>query len=157
MSKGQNEIKLNIARLFQELGLILKQNMRKEFEDLDMTMPQSMVIGILMKHGAMKVSALSEHLGFTNSTTSGILDRLEKQGMILRERSEEDRRVVNVSLSNQFCKNNMNFQNRFNGTIQNMLQSADDKELECILEGLMVLKQVLVEGPSRENQELNPL
>jgi DNA-binding MarR family transcriptional regulator len=156
MADPQNSKKYDIARLFQELGLILKQNMRKEFEDLDLTMPQTMVIGTLIHHGKMKVSALSEKLGFTNSTTSGILDRLEKQGIILRERSPDDRRVVYVSIAEPFSKKHMDFADRLKHTFENLLQDATDDELNQILNGLMTLKTVLATQQKSEDQTTEP-
>lgn len=157
LPEAQNDMKLEIARLFQELGLILKQNMRKEFEDFDMTMPQTMVIGKLMNQSPMKIGELSEKLGFTNSTTSGILDRLEKQGIVERERSSEDRRVVFVSISKDFCKHHVNFPMRINSIVENLLQTAEEDELERILDGLILLKNVLEKGQSQQDQELKSL
>ena len=47
----------------------------------------------------MKITEFSNQLCLSNSTVSGIIDRLEKQEMVVRERSEEDKRVVYVSIS----------------------------------------------------------
>ena len=146
----QNGKKYIIARLFQELSMSLKHAMRKEFECMGLTMPQSMVIGMLMKRGTMKVSDLSEALGFTNSTTSGILDRLEKQEIIRRERTPEDRRVVYISISDAFLKKHDGFTHRFSQNFENLLQGASEEELGTILKGLVTLKQVL------KNQEDYP-
>lgn len=56
-----------------------------------------MVLYTLGKHGSMKLSDISEKLSISNSTISGIVDRLEKQKYVERIRSKEDRRVIYVS------------------------------------------------------------
>ncbi|MBN2164298.1 MAG: TolC family protein [Pontiellaceae bacterium] len=47
----------------------------------------------------LSVNALTEKLNRSESSTSALLNRLETAGMIRRERSTEDQRVVNVSLT----------------------------------------------------------
>ena len=87
-----------VANLFQEVMILFKHSMSKAFEDSGITAPQGMVLGILNKEPRIKITELSSKLGLPNSTVSGLVDRLEKQGMVERERSEEDRRVVYVSI-----------------------------------------------------------
>ncbi|GAG88609.1 unnamed protein product [marine sediment metagenome] len=61
---------------------------------------------MLEKHGEQKVSELSLKMGLSDSTVSGILDRLEQKDIIQRERTKDDRRVVKISLtgkSKEFC------------------------------------------------------
>ena len=143
MKASLREKKYDIARLFHELHLVIKQSMRREFECLGLTMPQTMVIGTLMSKGPMKVTELSETLGFTNSTTSGILDRLEKQDIIQRERAQQDRRVVTVSVTKGFLDQHDNFIVRFNQNFENLLQNGNEEELDKVLEGLRILKDLL--------------
>jgi MarR family transcriptional regulator, organic hydroperoxide resistance regulator len=143
MSDSDNQKKYIIARLFHDLSMTVKQTMRKEFESMGLTMPQSMVIGMLIKSGTMKVSELSEALGFTNSTTSGILDRLEKQDIIRRERTPEDRRVVYITITDTFKEKHNGFESCFSQNFEKLLKGADEDELSTILKGLTTLKKVL--------------
>lgn len=143
MSDSDNQKKYIIARLFHDLSMTVKQTMRKEFESMGVTMPQSMVIGTLIKGGTMKVSELSEALGFTNSTTSGILDRLEKQDIIRRERTPEDRRVVYITITDTFKEKHNGFETCFSQNFEKLLKGADEDELSTILKGLTTLKKVL--------------
>ena len=80
----------------------LKKTMEKPFKNLDLTGPQSMLIGILGHHGKLKISDLSKKMGLSNSTVSGIIDRLEAHGLIERIRDSDDRRVVMVDLKDDF-------------------------------------------------------
>ncbi|MZQ98055.1 MAG: MarR family transcriptional regulator [Acidaminobacter sp.] len=143
MSDSDHQKKYIIARLFHDLSMTVKQTMRKEFESMGVTMPQSMVIGTLIKGGTMKVSELSEALGFTNSTTSGILDRLEKQDIIRRERTPEDRRVVYITITDTFKEKHNGFETCFSQNFEKLLKGADEDELSTILKGLTTLKKVL--------------
>jgi DNA-binding MarR family transcriptional regulator len=62
--------------------------------------PTEVMILYCLKHGDdCKVSDLAFCLGIPLSTLTGILDRLAEKGLISRERSDEDRRVVTVKLA----------------------------------------------------------
>jgi DNA-binding MarR family transcriptional regulator len=99
--KSMNEISdgLRIIRLLRYVMDTMKQNVEQHFNQLQLTGPQGILLGILSQHSKMKISELSEKLGLSNSTVSGIIDRLEKQNLVERIRSDEDRRVVYASVT----------------------------------------------------------
>ena len=49
--------------------------------------------------GTQKVSQLAECLGITPAAITGITDKLLMEGYVKRERAENDRRVVNISIT----------------------------------------------------------
>lgn len=134
-----------VAKLFQEVVILFKHSMSKVFEEMNsgMTAPQGMVMGILSKEKTMKITELSSKLSLSNSTVSGIIDRLEKQGMVERKRSEEDRRVVNVSISPNCTGIHHDFHKRLEENIGNVLNKGTPEELNKIFIGLDALKKLL--------------
>lgn len=132
-----------VARLFFEVGKILKRSMRRNFEDFGLTTPQSMVIGALMKFGEMKISELSEKVSLSNSTVSGIVDRLEKQQLVERTRSEEDRRTVYVKVTPKFDEIHKGFHKQVEKRFEDLLSAGTSEDIEKIIEGLNALKRVL--------------
>lgn len=51
------------------------------------------------KHQAVTMSSLAQGMSVPMSTATGIVDRMVKKGLLERVRSEEDRRIVTVSLT----------------------------------------------------------
>ncbi|WP_348980959.1 MarR family transcriptional regulator [Desulfosporosinus sp. BG] len=141
MENSNDSVK--VAKLFQEVMHLFKQNMSKMFEGIGMTAPQSMVIGILSKEKTLKITELSSKLCLSNSTVSGIIDRLEKQGMVERKRSEQDKRVVYVSISSDFMERHKNFHKRLEESIENTMNKGTPEELDKIFEGLDALRKLL--------------
>lgn len=130
-----------VARLFHEVMHLFRQNMSKVIEEIGITVPQSMVIGILSKEKTLKITDLSAKLSLCNSTVSGIVDRLEKLGMVERKRSDQDKRVVFVSISSEFKEKN--FHKRLEEIIANIMNKGTPEELDKIFEGLDTLKKLL--------------
>lgn len=64
-----------------------------------LTGPQSSVLRILGRQGPMSSANLSRRLYVTPSNITGIIDRLEKKGLVARIRKEGDRRVALINLT----------------------------------------------------------
>lgn len=64
-----------------------------------LTGPQLTVIKILEEIGDLSLSGLSSRIKAKNSTVTGIIDRMEREGLVVRERSETDRRIVLIRLT----------------------------------------------------------
>lgn len=133
-----------VARLFQEVLILFRQSMSKVFEEAGITATQSMVMGILSKEKVMKITELSSKLGLSNSTVSGIIDRLEKLGVVERNRSEEDKRVVYVSVSPKFMDRHQSFHQQIEENIAHKMNQGTPEELDKIYEGLEALKRLLI-------------
>lgn len=132
-----------ILKMLKQIMDTIKQKMKYQCKDLDITGPQGILMGILVHYGEMKVSDLSEKLGLSNSTVSGIIDRLEKQGLVERTRSTEDRRVVYVSVTPEFKKSFKKYFSEAKKKFEEIINKATPEELKVIFEGLDTLKKVL--------------
>ena len=85
----------SIRRLVRAVYLD-SQKMKREF---GMTGPQSGVLHLLLKNGSMSSADLSRLMYVTPSNITGIIDRLEKKGLVERVRRERDRRVTLLVLT----------------------------------------------------------
>jgi DNA-binding MarR family transcriptional regulator len=138
MSKG-----VKIIRLFKQIMQSVKRNLGDSFRPLNLTGPQGMILGTLCRNGEMKISDLSTEVGLSNSTVSGIIDRLEKQGLAERKRSEEDRRVVYVDATDKFKKCSQEHFKEIEERVAVIMNEATTEELDKVLEGMEILKKII--------------
>ncbi|MGH4139568.1 MarR family winged helix-turn-helix transcriptional regulator [Clostridium sp.] len=136
---------IEVAKLFQEVMLLFKHNMSKVLNDSSMSAPQGMVMQLLSKEKKLKITELSNHLCLSNSTVSGIIDRLEKQDLVVRERSIDDKRVVYVSITKSFEDIHESFHKEIGKSIEKIMSQGSSEELNKILEGLDILRKLLRE------------
>jgi DNA-binding MarR family transcriptional regulator len=134
---------LQVIRTFKQIMDSMKANIEKQYKDENFTGPQGMLICILIKYGDMKIGDLSEKLGLSNSTVSGIIDRLEKQGVLERIRSLEDRRVVYVKVKPEFSVAAKTRFNEIESSLESKMSKASPEELNLIYDGLHTLKKLL--------------
>jgi len=138
---------LEVSRLIKEIGVLVKHSIVKEMEHVGLpgiTPSQCLMISLLKKHGKMKVSDLSREIGLNNSTISGMIDRLEKHGIVKRLRSEKDKRVVFISLSSKSCDMKSEIHQKIEGIMESLISGRGTKEeYDKIIEGLKILKELL--------------
>ncbi|MBX3206900.1 MAG: MarR family transcriptional regulator [Labilithrix sp.] len=84
-----------IIYLYTESRRLTKELARRA----DLTGPQLTVVKMLEQIGDLSLSELSERIRAQNSTVTGIIDRMERENLVTRERSKEDRRVVYIRLT----------------------------------------------------------
>ena len=100
MKKGRKatpEIIDNLRRVFQAITEYSKTAERST----GLTGPQLWAVKILNYSAPLRVSELAQHMYLSSATVVGILDRLEMKGLIIRPRSTEDRRVVDLYLTDE--------------------------------------------------------
>ena len=88
-----------ILYLYKESRRITKELAKRAV----LTGPQLTVVKLLEAFGDLSLSELSDKIRAQNSTVTGIIDRMERENLVTRERSKEDRRVVYIKLTQKGC------------------------------------------------------
>ncbi|WP_179403404.1 MarR family winged helix-turn-helix transcriptional regulator [Burkholderia guangdongensis] len=84
-----------LSKARQALG----ERMDRALEPLDLTSQQIGVILLLARGYARTPFELSRKLSYDSGSMTRMLDRLERKGFVSRARSEQDRRVIELTLT----------------------------------------------------------
>jgi len=121
----------------------MSRQFRTYFGKLDLTFPQALILTILGEEGTMPISRLAEYTGSANSTVSGIVDRLEKLKLVKRERSENDRRVIYVTLTGEYRNLQEKMEPSVSAYLSELLRVLTNDEIEQIGAALQRLDEAL--------------
>jgi DNA-binding MarR family transcriptional regulator len=102
-----SELKPEIDQILEAILYLYTESRRLTKElarQVDLTGPQLTVLKMLEGVGDLSLSELSERIRAQNSTVTGIIDRMELGGFVVRARSTEDRRVVKIKLTDKGSK-----------------------------------------------------
>jgi DNA-binding MarR family transcriptional regulator len=94
-----NPIEESILRSLRRITRAIDLYSRKLSKQFKLTGPQLVCLRHLRREGSLTPSALAEAVALSQATVTGIIDRLHAQSLVDRERCNEDRRRVNVSLT----------------------------------------------------------
>ncbi len=139
MTESANEILHAYLRTSRQMSIKSQGYLGR----LNLTYPQTVTLMILDADGPMPISELARATGSANSTTSGVVDRLERLGLAQRLRAEQDRRKIFVSVTDKFRSMRAETVNYASDRFAEALKSLSDEERQRILDGLNLLTEVL--------------
>jgi MarR family transcriptional regulator, organic hydroperoxide resistance regulator len=91
-----------ISETIQSLRRIFKaiqDYSQKVSQEFGITGPQLWALKTISANGSLALGELSRKMYLHPSTVTGVVDRLEKKGYVIRDREQEDRRVIQVQLT----------------------------------------------------------
>jgi DNA-binding MarR family transcriptional regulator len=87
------------------VGLMRRRSLRDPIAatcaELDLSAPQVHTLLALGHDGGLTMGDLARRVAVTDKTVTGLVDRLERDGLVSRQRDVADRRVIHVALTGQ--------------------------------------------------------
>lgn len=118
--------------------------------EYDLTAPQFGVLEALFHLGPLSLGELAEKLLVTGGNVTYVMDRLEAQGLVARERSGDDRRVVRAHLTS---KGRATIEGVFPGHIgfvKGLVQALESEERDALRGLLKKLGKGIADGGSAD-------
>jgi len=136
----------------------------EEWIQLDLTVSKTELLAMLIvdRYGEVIMSQISDYLNAPLSTTTGLVNRLVQNGYLQRERSDKDRRVVVIQLTDK----GRNMMSEVKGSIESYLErinsvlSAEERQglLKVFLKIIEALSQKdFVSGNSQVRQVIRKI
>ena len=93
------ELALELEQQLAAIRQHIRRPVEAEFAKGGLTGPQRSVMQVLVQHGGRSLKELTSQVGLAHSTVSGIVDRLEKRGLVERSPNLNDRRYTKIVAS----------------------------------------------------------
>lgn len=138
----------------QHLGIIrqrLREPLETEFARGGLTGPQRMVMQVLVQSEGLSLKELSARLSLAHSTVSGIVDRLQARGMVVRRKDEADGRATVIAPSapvRDFLANRM--PELAISPLTEALRGASTNERTTVLRGLRKLRTLIEQSRAKD-------
>ena len=128
-----------LVKLFQEiLDIESKALITSEFKDISVN--DMHIIEAIGEREPKNMSSVAKIMSVTVGTLTIAINSLVKKGYVHRERSEEDRRVVLISLTKKGKKANAHHMKFHDGMIQAVLKDLNEEQQEVLVKALMNLR-----------------
>ncbi len=135
-SRGKQSLRLWLRLLACEN--LIEQTVRTRLRvAFDITLPQFDVLSELEHAGnALTMSQLSQKLMVSNGNVTGVVDRLERDGLVRRRASSTDRRVQYIELTEQGVSLFRDIASEHERWIENLLGDLSANEIKTLIAGL---------------------
>lgn len=91
----------SIGFLIKRCGVMMSQLAERRFDTQQISFTQWLVLIRLRFHDHMSATRLSEEMGHDMGALTRVVDSLERSGLVRRERSQQDRRAVEIAITPQ--------------------------------------------------------
>lgn len=144
--RSSAELEQQAERIESDLRAI-RRTMQKPLEAEvargELTAPQMAVMRVVVREHGIPLRDLSRAISLAHSTVSGIVDRLERRGMIERRADEADKRITRIyptEVVNQF--------------VREEIPAMTRRPLQAALARVSLTKRLEIEGAIRRLREL---
>jgi DNA-binding MarR family transcriptional regulator len=130
-----NEVTLtaeSVAADLRPVLLRLARELRKETEQLGVTARQTTLLWLVKRSPGLSLAELAAEEGISAPAMSGHVDRLERAGLLERERSSDDRRRVGLRLTDEGERLMRRVRARRTTWLADRLRALEPNELEAV-------------------------
>jgi DNA-binding MarR family transcriptional regulator len=139
VQKQENELNIIVGETEKSLryiAAIIKQKGREILNQYTITPPQFVALQWLHENGDMTIGELSNKMYLAFSTTTDLIDRMEKNQLVVRVKDVNDRRVVRIHLLEEGARIIEEVIEKRQGYLTEVLSSFSKDEI-VILEKLL--------------------
>jgi DNA-binding MarR family transcriptional regulator len=132
-----------LSEVFWSVARQLRRRSLESLAEWELNPSQARALGVLGRHGVMRLSELAEHLHIAARSTTEVVDALEQRGLLVRGPDPLDRRATLVSLTARGAQIEADIAAaRTSGgeTVFATLSEADRKRLKRILLALRTVE-----------------
>ncbi len=121
----------------------LRNRLRGEFHT---TLPRFDVLAALDRHPeGLRMGELSRYLLVSNGNVTGIVQRLEEEGLIAREQAPNDRRAIRVRLTSKGKARFAEWAAEHEGWVDSLFSDLSTEEMEELMGQLRRLQESLAQ------------
>jgi DNA-binding MarR family transcriptional regulator len=121
-----------VAADLRPVLLRLARELRKETEQLGVTARQTTLLWLVKRSPGLSLAELAAEEGISPPAMSGHVDRLERAGLLERERSSDDRRRVGLKLTDDGQRLLRRVRARRTTWLADRLRTLEPAELDVI-------------------------
>jgi len=89
----------SLSEVFWSVARMLRHRDLETVEPFGITLSQSRALGVLQRHGAMRLSDLAHHLRIAPRSATEVVDALEQRHLLSRSPDPSDRRATLVEVT----------------------------------------------------------
>ena len=99
IEEDKDQSVVQIEALLRDVSTIIRKRGRDILSDFDVTPPQFDALLALRDGGELTMGELCQRMYLACSTATDLIDRMERNRLILRERDATDRRVIRLKMT----------------------------------------------------------
>ncbi len=133
----------DIEKSLRKVADLVRQKGREILTHFPITPPQFVALQWLNEYGDMTIGELSDRMHLACSTTTDLIDRMEKNELVSRVKDESDRRVVRIHLKTKGQEIILEVIKKRQHYLAEMLEDFSCEQVNILEENLSMLLETM--------------
>jgi len=132
-----------VEELLRLVANVVRKRGRDILSDFDITPPQFQALLVVADEEGITMGELCQRMYLACSTATDLIDRMEKAGLLSRERDQQDRRVIRLQVSprgHEIMKSVLEARRRY---LEGVLAHMDPGEIKALTRSLQQVHQLM--------------
>jgi len=140
-----------VASSFRQINNLYFSLLQSNSESSDITVMQFYVLSALAEQPDLSLGELAEMLYTGSSTISGVVDRLVKAGLVTRERSVNDRRILFTRLTSLGRDKKKEMKKKFLDRLAGIADLSSEKIDQLLMIHQEILDRICLQGDGKKD------
>ena len=141
--RNTNDTPARLRYLIKEISRRCGKQDDELCNGIGLNVSESNVISSFGKKSEITSSELADNLDISNSRITRIIDGLIEKKLVKRNYSSEDRRIINLTLSEKGIEKSRLLENKFCKCYEGITRKVNNKDLINIIESLEKLLKIM--------------
>lgn len=98
---SDTEVEVDFVSAFRDSWRRVQRQLEKNLSPIGLTITELKILKSLSAEGPSPMTKFASEFFLSAPSVTGVIDRLENEGLVARERGSEDRRVVTVRITHK--------------------------------------------------------
>ena len=139
---------MQLAELLMGINKEISKRLVPMFREQKLSIAEISVLMKMNRTPACRASELAAMIGIPSSTVTGILDRLEKRGLLKRRQDPNDRRSILITVTQKTKDFVANLITSMEGMLREAFRSMPDSRTQRLIEDLRFILKALEQQSS---------
>ncbi len=135
---------VKIERLLRVLAVVVKKRGRDILSGFDITPPQFNALLHLDEGGDITMGELCQRMYLACSTATDLIDRMERNGLIVRQRDPNDRRVIRLHITEHGTGIIQQVMLARRNYLRSILEEISDEDKETLINSLQQIHALMM-------------
>lgn len=135
-----------IEALSREMFRLSKEHHLRDMADLKLSNAQGMCLLVVGAMGPLTMGQIADYMALSSAAATSLIDRLVQSNWMVRQPDEKDRRIVNVSLTEEGAAICGRLKERRCGRLRQALAALTPDQRQTVVDGLTLFVKAMTDG-----------
>ena len=152
-TRGMTKKEANRMEVWREISTawrMITRGAEKNLSPLGICTTEFKILRILEEDGPTPMARLSDAIALTQPAITSFVDKLELQGMVKRERNQDDRRVIRIAMTKKgqaLLGQGMRLHSKFIDGLLSEISDSELSKLSTIMKKISIAK-ITIQNPT---------